>query len=304
MKKQNFGHRYRGATAGLALLGLAAVAGCGGAPAEDEGFARDADTLVFGIVPDTTASGSTYEPIAHYLSSVTGKEVEIIQSSDYSALINAAVADKVDVAMFSGFTYVIATSMGAEITPVAGVVTEEGEEPGYYSEAIVPESSDIESLEEFRGESVCFVDPGSTSGYLWPSAMLTDVDIDPEQDVTPVFAGKHDAAVLKVAEGRECAAGFAESVEVVQHDDVRVVARELVPGMPLVVSEGLPEELRNDIADAVADVTPDDMVTAGVSEADDAHFREAVVSLTAVDDGYYDTVREVCRKVGDEKCQA
>ena len=288
------------ALAGTLALGLAACS----ASAESKGYAKDADTLVFGIVPDTTTSGSTYEPIADYLEEVTGKKIVIAKSSDYSALINASVAGKVDVATFSGFTYVVAEKMGAKISPVAGIVTEEGKDPGYYSEAIVPKDSPIDSLEGFRGQDVCLVDPGSTSGYLWPSAMLLDVGIDPEKDITPLFAGKHDAVVDKVADARECAAGFAESMVVTGRDDVKVVHREFVPGMPIVVSDDLPSDVRGKLAEALAGATPDDMVAAGAAEADTDVFRKAVISLAPVDDSYYDVVRDICEKIGSDKCQA
>ena len=294
----------RPSTAALAglTLSVAALTGCS-SDTSAQGYARDADTLVFGIVPDTTSSGSTYEPIARYLEKVTGKTVEIAKSSDYSALINAAVAGKVDVATFSGFTYVVADQLGAQISPVAGIVTVEGEGPGYYSDAIVPTDSPITSLTEFAGKNVCFVDPGSTSGYLWPSSMLLGEGIDPEDDVEPIFAGKHDAAVEKVAEGRECDAGFAESMVVDGRDDVRIVHQEFVPGMPIVVSETLPEELRTQIASTLGGATPDDMVEAGVADADSAEFRKAVLSLDAIDDSYYNPVREVCAKVGSDGCK-
>lgn len=294
--------RHGAAALAAAALGVAALSGCSGDAAAD-GFARDSDTLVFGIVPDTTSSGSTYEPIARYLEKVTGRTVEIAKSSDYSALINAAVAGKVDVATFSGYTYVVADQMGAKISPVAGIVTVEGEGPGYYSDAIVPTDSPITSLADFAGKNVCFVDPGSTSGYLWPSSMLLGEGIDPEKGVEPVFAGKHDASVEKVAEGRECDAGFAESMVVDGRDDVRIVHQEFVPGMPIVVSETLPEELRTEIAETLGGATPDDMVAAGVTGAGAEEFRKAVLSLETLDDAYYDPVREVCDEVGSDSCQ-
>ena len=54
------------------------------------------------------------------------------------------------------------------------------------------------------GKKVCFVDPSSTSGYLFPSYNLLKAGVDPKTDVTPVFAGKHDVSVQKVAAGTEC----------------------------------------------------------------------------------------------------
>ena len=196
-------------------------------------FAVDENTLVFGVVPDSVDTETNYQPLMDYIAEITGKTVEYHESTDYAALIEAAVAGKVDVASFSGFTYVTATNNGAKLTPISSIVTDEGQEPGYYSQAIVPKDSDISSIADFKGKKVCFVDPSSTSGYLFPSYNLLEAGIDPKTDITPVFAGKHDVSVEKVGEGVECEAGFAEDSEVEKSDAVKVIAETMVPGAPL-----------------------------------------------------------------------
>ncbi|MGH3690414.1 MAG: phosphate/phosphite/phosphonate ABC transporter substrate-binding protein, partial [Microbacterium sp.] len=175
------------ALAGVALLalGLAACSGsadAAGTPGADEsssasGFAVDENTLVFGVVPDSVDTETNYQPLMDYIAEITGKTVEYHESTDYAALIEAAVAGKVDVASFSGFTYVTATNNGAKLTPISSIVTEEGQEPGYFSQAIVPAGSDIKSIDDFKGKKVCFVDPSSTSGYLFPSYNLLKAGI-------------------------------------------------------------------------------------------------------------------------------
>lgn len=120
---------------------------------------------MFGVVPDSQNTQGNYQPLADYIAKETGKKVQYKESSDYTALIQAAIAGQVDIASFSGFTYVTAKNSGAKITPFASIVTKEGQEPGYYSEAIIPKNSDITSVEGFKGKKVCFVDPSSTSGY-------------------------------------------------------------------------------------------------------------------------------------------
>ncbi|MDR1386787.1 MAG: phosphate/phosphite/phosphonate ABC transporter substrate-binding protein, partial [Propionibacteriaceae bacterium] len=195
-------HPRAGLAAGLTALVAAAslvLTGCGSsAPANDPstapetGYAVDSDTLVFGVVPDSVSTETNYTPLMDYIAQKTGKTVRYHESTDYAALIEAAIAGKIDVASFSGFTYVTATNQGAALIPVGSIVTKKGEEPGYYSMAIVPKDSDIQTLADFRGHKVCFVDPSSTSGYLFPSYSLLEIGIDPETDVEPIFAGKHD----------------------------------------------------------------------------------------------------------------
>lgn len=301
------------ALAGVALLalGLAACSGTAeatGTPGADEsssasGFAVDENTLVFGVVPDSVDTETNYQPLMDYIAEITGKAVEYHESTDYAALIEAAVAGKVDVASFSGFTYVTATNNGAKLTPISSIVTAEGQEPGYYSQAIVPAGSDIESIEDFKGKKVCFVDPSSTSGYLFPSYNLLKAGIDPKADITPVFAGKHDVSVTKVGEGVECEAGFAEDSEVEKSDKVKVVDETMVPGAPLVYSSALPDDVSKKLIDGLSEITIDDIIAAGIDGADTDAFRSVFYATKPVDDAYYDLIRDICKETEAEQCQ-
>ena len=300
------------AGAAILALGLAACAGTAeatdapgdGQSASASGYAVDENTLVFGVVPDSVDTETNYQPLMDYIAKVTGKTVEYHESTDYAALIEAAVAGKVDVASFSGFTYVTATNNGAELTPISSIVTEEGQEPGYYSQAIVPADSDISSLKDFAGKKVCFVDPSSTSGYLFPSYNLIKAGIDPQADITPVFAGKHDVSVQKVGEGVECEVGFAEDSEVEKSDKVKVVAETMVPGAPLVYSSSLPDDVATQLVDALSEVTIDDIIAAGIDSADSDAFRSVFYATKPVDDEYYDLIRDICTETEAEQCQS
>ena len=58
-----------------------------------------------------------------------------------------------------------------------------------------------EHLADVAGQTVAFVDQGSASGYLVPSLQLLNAGVDPIEDITPLFAGGHDAAVQAVYDG-------------------------------------------------------------------------------------------------------
>lgn len=297
------------AGAAVLALGLAACSGnASAAPGEDtaaatSGYAVDDHTLVFGVVPDSVDTETNYQPLMDYIAEVTGKDVEYHESTDYAALIEAAIAGKIDVASFSGFTYVTATNNGAELTPISSIVTKEGQEPGYYSVAIAPKDSAVKTIEDFAGKKVCFVDPSSTSGYLFPSYNLLEAGIDPKTEITPVFAGKHDVSVLKTGEGAECEVGFAEDSEVAKSEDVKIIAETMVPGAPLVVSTKLPKEVASVITDALAEVTIDDIIAAGITSADSEGFRSVFYATKPVDDTYYDLIRDICKKTEAEQCK-
>lgn len=300
-------------TAALLLASLAACAPTEAAPtdtsAADEGTYASGDdtTLIFGVVPDTESTQNNWEPLGDYLEIITGKKIDFFEAADYTALIEASIAGKIDVAAFSGFTYYNATKNGADITPFAGQLTGDLEEPGYYSVAIANPDSGIESLEDFAGESICFVSETSTSGYLFPSKALLEAGVDPAADVTPVFAGKHDASAEKVAAGTECAAGFAEDAvadAMIADGSVVEIARELVPGAPIVYSNALPQSIKDVLVDKLAETTMDDMIAAGVEVADADAAKEWFAGTKPVDDSYYDQIRELCEELPSvESCQ-
>ncbi|MGR4009470.1 phosphate/phosphite/phosphonate ABC transporter substrate-binding protein [Leucobacter sp. 1207-22] len=295
---------------GLALAG--SLAACSSAaPAESaEGFAQDSDTLVMGMVPDQQSVDSTWQPLVDYIAAKTGKKVELVQSTDYAALVEASIAGRIDIGNFSGFTYVAATNGGAKLAPIGVTVTEAGAEPGYESLAVVPKGSDIKTIADMKGRKVCFVDPGSTSGYLYPSAELLAAGLNPETDITPVFAGGHDASAQKTAQGIECEAGFAEDAVIettgiadglFAEGDLEVINEVTVPGAPLVMSTNLPTDVQKSLQDALQSVTIEDIKAEGIEvpEAFEAFFYE----LIPVEDSYYDSVRKVCEETGAAQCQ-
>ena len=301
-------------TAALTIaLGLAACSASAEAEtgdAETGSFAKDENTLVMGMVPDQQSVENNFQPLVDYIAAVTGKEVEVIESTNYAALVEAAIAGRIDIGSFSGFTYVAATNGGAGLTPIGVQVTEEGEEPGYESLAVVPAGSDIKSIEDMAGHNICFVDPGSTSGYLYPSAELLGAGLDPETDITPVFAGGHDASAQKTAQGVECDAGFAEDAVVeatgiaqglFAEGDLEVINRVTVPGAPVVMSTNLPQAFQDELLESLQNITIADMEAEGV-EISDA-FREYFYELVPVEDSYYDSVRKVCEETGAAQCQ-
>jgi phosphonate transport system substrate-binding protein len=70
----------------------------------------------------------------------------------------------------------------------------------YRARIFVRKDSGLKTLEELRGKTIAFVDPTSTSGYVWPMVMLIKRGLvqnkDPKtffREVT--FAGAHDAAL-------------------------------------------------------------------------------------------------------------
>ncbi|MEM8621781.1 MAG: phosphate/phosphite/phosphonate ABC transporter substrate-binding protein, partial [Actinomycetota bacterium] len=227
-------------------------------------------SITFGAVPAENASSleADFDTTVAILQDELGlDEIEFFQASDYAGVIEGIIAERVDAAQFGGFSYVIATTNGADVS-VAGVMTDGPDiEPGYRSYALTQADNDeINTIEDFAGKNVCFVDPGSTSGFLFPSEGLLAAGIDPSEtstDLSPTFAGGHDASAIAVANG-DCDAGFAydsmvtnqliESgdiagvVDSVEDEDVNpdtadlkiVWKSETISGAPMAISNSLP----------------------------------------------------------------
>jgi phosphonate transport system substrate-binding protein len=312
-----------------ALLAVVALAGCGSdddstdasattgasGSAEAGKFAKSAGTLVFGTVPDQAGSDSNWKPLEEYIAKKTGYKVEYFPTADYTALIAAAVAGKVDVAAFSGLTYVNATNKGAKQTVVSAVIASAGlTDPGYYSEAIVPKGSDITSVAGFKGKTVCFVSKSSTSGFLFPMLALskaglnitpsgTDASGNPTfADFKASFAGAHDKSVQAVA-SKQCDAGFAEDSEVepgVKDGTLVSLDKQYVPGGPITISTALPKSAQDKLKATLGSVTLDQISAEGITVTDG--FKDAFQAAKPEDDSYYDGIRDICAKVTAADC--
>ncbi|UZN02874.1 phosphate/phosphite/phosphonate ABC transporter substrate-binding protein [Cellulomonas sp. S1-8] len=308
----------------MILVGLTAcAAGATGATGATEGATDTAaavempEKLVFAQIPSESAEGiaEDNEAIIRVIEEETGLEVELQEVTDYAAVIEALRAGQVQVAGLGPFSYMVAKDGGAGVELLGSLVDAPEDEPGYQSYGIVKAGSDITDLAGFAGKTVCFVDPTSTSGLLYPSAGLLELGIDPEDDVTPVFAGGHDASALSVADGT-CDAGFAydtmvdhELIEAgsLQEGQLEVVwESKMIAGSPYVASDKLPAELLEQLKEIFADsLNIPAMVESGIctSEDDCTLPEDSGYGFVPVEDTLYDGVREVCEITQAPACK-
>ena len=120
--------------------------------------------------------------------------------------------------------------------------------------------SDINTIADIKGKKVCFGDPESTSGTLFPYLMLADAGLDSQKDITNVVAGAHDKAILGVING-SCDAGFAfdaiatlpsGAAASVKPTDLKIIAKSKpIPNSPMAVRSDLPPALYKKIIEAI-----------------------------------------------------
>ncbi len=110
-------------------------------------------------------------------------------------------------------------------------------------------------------------------------------------------------SVEKTAAGTECEVGFAEDSEAEANPGVKVIAKTMVPGAPIVISDVLPDDVKQSLKDALTQVTIDQIVGSGVTSADSDAFRATFYATEPVDDAYYDQIRDICAKTNAKQCQ-
>jgi phosphonate transport system substrate-binding protein len=306
---------------GMAVLAVMLLAACGqsassaGKAGDNSPGGRDPDELVFAAVPSENAQSmqQAYQPLIKLLEQQTGKKIRFQNATSYAAVIEAQRTDKADIVQYGPFSLVTAQNSGVKATPIAAQTLTKGAEPGYHSYAITRPDTGIKSIADFKGKKVCFVDPNSTSGFLYPSAALLQAGIDPNKGVNQVMAGAHDASALSVLSG-QCDAGFVEDVMIdsilpgkgqLKPGQLQVVWKsETIAGSPIAISDDLSPDLKAKITDVFQNkanvdyLNANGICTPGCKSVDDA----SDWGYSRVDNGFYDGVRKVCDITHAKQC--
>lgn len=309
-----------GLGAGLLLTSLAACgASTQAASGNDDRSDSPSEKLVFAAIPSEqqTDPRQSWKTVIEMLEEETGRQVEFKQTTNYNGVIEGLKSGTVDVGMLGPFSYVLARTVGAKITPV-GIAVEDNKQPTYHSYGIAQgDDAKVTSIEDFKDKKVCFVDPASTSGYLFPSAGLEEAGIDPDKDLTPMMAGAHDLSVQSVKSGK-CDVGFASDTMVdttmpstgkLKPGEIKVVWRSpAIPSSPVAMRDALPDEVKKKISETfLTKLNKDWLVENG--KCSDA--KSCVVAgesgmwgYVAAQDKTFDPVRKVCATTKDEQCEA
>jgi phosphonate transport system substrate-binding protein len=278
----------------VALLLL--LTGCGGGGGGEQG-SDDPEVLRVGLIPNQNPESveAQYEPFGDYLSEQLGREVELTVPTSYNAVVEAMANDELDLAYYGGLTYVQARER-AEVTPLVTEINPRTGDTTYRSVIIVPADSQVQEVSELRGKDFAFGSVSSTSGSLYPAIMLRDAGgIDYRTDLGNFnYTNGHDATAQAVANGQVDAGGLEDRIlynlqeeGTIDPDSVRVIEEStLIEGYPWVVREALPEDLKEDIAQAFLNI--DDPVLLDLLRAQ---------GYERVEAGDYDYVEEQAREL-------
>lgn len=183
---------------------------------------------------------ASYQPLLDYLSQRLGRPIQLIQRRTYAEVNDLLRRNEVDLAFICTRAYVQGRrDFGLEllaIPQVRGKTT-------YYSKLIVRADLPAETLEDLRGVTFAFTDPLSTTGYLYPNALLKRLgETSASFFHRTFFTYSHDKAIYAVAEGFADAAAvdslvldFALARDPSLWRRVRVIHTSPPFGMPPVV---------------------------------------------------------------------
>ncbi|WP_162924589.1 phosphate/phosphite/phosphonate ABC transporter substrate-binding protein [Rubrobacter indicoceani] len=247
-----------------AVVVVVVVGGCGGG-------ASGEDVLRIGLIPNQAPDEveAEYQPLGDYMSEELDREVELFVPTGYPAVVEAMANDEIDLALFGGLTYVQARER-AEVSPLVTDINPRIGNTTYRSVIVVPSDSDIGSVNELEGADFAFGSVSSTSGSLYPSIMLNEAGIDYRTDLGEfTYTGGHDATAAAVASGNVDAGGLEyrilldlEEEGTIEPGSVRVIERsDPVEGYPWVVRDALPEETRDEIADAFLNIDDEELLS-------------------------------------------
>ncbi len=217
------------------------------------------DEIVMGFVPmqDGDKLIESVQPLADMLAEEIGIKVRAFTATNYVGVVEGLGSGQVDFGFIPPFAYVLANSENnAQVILTA--LNSSGKS-NYRSQFLVRTDSPIQSFDDVRGKVVAFVDPQSTSGYLFPGAHLKGQGIDLEKDIQYIYAGGHDKALQLLLNGDVDVA--TTSVDIRQRyakdfptamEETRVLGyTDYIPNISVTVRGSLDIEMQNKIKNAL-----------------------------------------------------
>jgi len=143
------------------------------------------------------------EEFAQVLGKLVGVPVRVTVASDYAAVIEALRNRTADLAFVHPVGYVLA-NREAKATIVARNLWHG--KSSFTSRIFVRAESGLRRLEDLRGKTIAFVDPASSSGYIYPMVLLIQRGLVQNRDPKTffrevVFSGAHDASMRALLNG-------------------------------------------------------------------------------------------------------
>ncbi|CEJ42439.1 phosphate/phosphite/phosphonate ABC transporter substrate-binding protein [Umezakia ovalisporum] len=249
----------------------------------------DPKTLKVALLPDENASTiiKNNQGLEKYLEEKLGKNIDLVVTTDYSSMIEAASSGRLELAYFGPLSYVLAKTK-SNIEPFAALKKDGA--TTYKSVIIANTNSGVNSIEEAAGKTVAFGDQASTSSHLIPKSMIADKGLQPKKDYQEAFVGSHDAVALAVQNNNAQIGGLSKPIfeslverKVIDNNKVKVLAESKpFPQYPWTMRSDLNPELKEKIRSAFVEMKDKNILEPFKADGFDA-----------ITDKDYDVVRDL-----------
>ncbi|MEM8923088.1 MAG: phosphate/phosphite/phosphonate ABC transporter substrate-binding protein [Actinomycetota bacterium] len=301
---------------------------------DDEGAAPEGwpESLVFTLTPSQETGGliETATPLAEMLSERLGVPVEPLVPTDYAGVIVALESGQAQIAgglgprqmvqaeEQAGASLILQAERFGSLLYVTQWFTNDpdtycddepvADEDGFLfcngvldAESAADGPIGADQLAKLEGQTISFVDQGSTSGYAIPALQLAQAGVDPLDGVDGLFAGGHDNSVQAVYDGdaavgvsfNDARGGVSETVADVGEKVVVFGWSGPIPNDGFAVAGDLPDDLVEAITAAFTDIASTEDGAALLSELYEI---DDLVPVTSSD---YDVIRDLESELGD-----
>lgn len=219
-------------------------------------------------------------------------------TQSYEELLGLIKAAQVEIAVLPPYLYTLAKEELPALSPLVSPISGGTESSGAY--LFTRRDSEIHTLSDLRGKSLAFVDPYSTTGYLFPLVELLDAGLNPSRDLERIiFLGNHDRVIEAVYQ-KEVDAGttYSGALE-------RALAQKDIPQNAFrIIDKGTrsPHEVWAavpSLSEGFAKKLREELLQISTTSAKGRLILEALRAngFVPADDRSYDEVREAARRV-------
>jgi phosphonate transport system substrate-binding protein len=263
------------------VVTLAAVVGssllAGGSAMAQSDWRKQYPKFRYGVqaVETQAAAMSRYKAFGEYLKKKLGVELELYLAAEYAGVIQAIGAKQIDVMDMGAAGYAAAwieTKGGVETLVVP---TNNDGTIGYYAVAFVRADSPYKSLQDLKGKTWAWVEPNSSSGYIFPLVGLRRQGIEPEKHFGKVvFSGGHEQSIIGVLDKaydgaitwtndpkKHTRGGLHMMLSrgVLKEQDIRIIwVSDLIPNPVIAIRSDLPPQMKADIKNMFLNLHKDD----------------------------------------------
>ncbi len=210
---------------------------------------------------------TAYQPMLNWLTQQTNCRFIAVGATSYEHLVEQLVTGKVHLAELGPITYLRATQKNPDIRSLATLLIWNIEKTAltdsYFGYILtLKKHTTINSLEDLKNKSFGFVDLESTSGYVYPNALLREKGIDYKSFFGKTyFLGSHpnitDAIVAEsIVAGATWQPNFLKAIK--KHGDIFKILLQIpaIPNGCVAAHPSLPENIQIQLRQILPNIDP------------------------------------------------